>query len=196
MLALPRHGFVFLATTKTGSTAIENAFAPRASLTFRDPPRLKHMNARSFLRVVAPILTRHGYPRDSYELVCVIREPVDWVASWWRYRSRPEAAGKPGYTGEMSFDEFADRVVNRQIKIGNLRRFVVDTEGDVVVSRMFRYDRLDGAVQWMADRIGMTPPRLKQTNVSPPRSYVISPAVRSRLEDHYAGQAALYEAAG
>ena len=82
-----------------------------------------------------------GHPRDSYELVCVIREPVDWVASWWRYRSRPEAADNPGYTGEMSFEEFADRVVNRKIKIGNLKRFVVDAEGDVVVSTMFRYDR-------------------------------------------------------
>ena len=42
----------------------------------------------------------------------------------------------------------------------------------------------------MADQIGMTPPRLKP-DVSP-RVYVIRPAARARLEDHYAAQAALY----
>ena len=196
MLAIPQRGFVFLSTPKTGSTAIENAFAGRAAIAMRQPPALKHMTARGFQRLVAPILEEFGHPRDSYELVCVIREPVDWVASWWRYRSRPEAAGKPGYTGDMSFDEFAELVVSREIRIGNLKRFVVDAEGDVAVSRMFRYDRLDDAVRWMADQIGMAPPRLKPTNVSPARSYVISPATRARLEDRYAGQAALYEAAG
>jgi hypothetical protein len=195
MLAIPQHGFVFLSTPKTGSTAIENAFAGRSAIAVRQPPSLKHMTARGFERMIAPILDEHGFPRDSYQLVCVIREPVDWVGSWWRYRSRPEMTHRPGYTGDMSFDEFADGVVDRRIRIGNLKRFVLNAEGDLVVSKMFRYDRLDNAVRWMADQIDMEAPELRQTNVSPERPLTISPATRARLEERYAGLAALYEAA-
>jgi Sulfotransferase family len=195
VLAIPQHGFVFLSTPKTGSTAIENAFAGRSAIVVRQPPTLKHMTARGFERMIAPILDEHGFPRDSYQLVCVIREPVDWVASWWRYRSRPEVAGQPGYTGDMSFDEFVEGVVSREIRIGNLKRFVLNAEGDIVVSKMFRYDRLDNAVRWMAEQIGMEAPELRRTNISPERPLTISPSTRAQLEERYATHAALYEAA-
>src|SRR4051794_38890952 len=195
MFAMPEHGFVFLSTTKTGSTAIENAFAGRAAIMFRQPPSLKHMNARAFQRMVAPILEEHGHPRDSYELACVVREPVDWVASWWRYRSRTQAAGTPRYTGGMSFDEFADRGVGRQIRLGNLKRFVIDAEGNAVVTRLFRYDRLDNAVAWIAKQAGMPTPELRAANVSPERTLTMSSRTRARLEEHFAFHRALYEAA-
>jgi hypothetical protein len=195
MLAVPEFGFVFLSTTKTGSTAIENAFAPHAQIVARRPASLKHANAQSFLHSFAPILNNHGYPRDSYELVCVIREPIDWTASWWRYRSRPEAAAKPAYTGDLSFDEFADQVIAGEVNLGNMKKFVSTKDGEVAVSTMFRYDRIDGAVAWMAERIGIPKPQLRPANVSPDRQTIISPSTRSRLEQHYAEHLALYEAA-
>jgi hypothetical protein len=195
VLAFPDKGFVFLSTPKTGSTAIEAAFAHRAAMLIRRPSSLKHMTARRFERVIAPILDEFGYPRESYELVCVIREPVDWVASWWRYLSRPAVAGQPQYTGDLTFDEFAGRVVGREIKIGNLGRFVRNAEGQEVVSTMFRYDHLDRAVAWMAERLRVDAPELEQTNVSPQRPMEISATTRARLEEHFAGQAKLYERA-
>ncbi len=195
MIAVPESGFVFLSTTKTGSTAVENTFARHAQISARRPPPLKHMTARSFARWFAPILENYGYPPESYELVCVIREPIDWTASWWSYRSRPETEGKAAYTGEMSFDEYADRVISGEVNLGNMRRFISDKNGNIAVSTMFRYDRIDGAVAWMAERIGIPTPRLRPANVSPDRQTVISPATRSRLEEHFAEHLALYEAA-
>ena len=195
MLAVPQFGFVFLATTKTASTAIENVFAPHAQIVARRPPSLKHTTARSFHTFFAPILEKHGYPRDGYELTCVIREPIDWTASWWRYRSRPDAR-KANYTGDMTFDEFAGRVIDGEINIGNMRKFVSSKDGEIAVSTMFRYDRIDGAVAWMAERIGIPTPQLQPINVSPSRQTSISPVTRARLEEHYADHLALYEAAG
>jgi len=195
MMAVPESGFVFLSTTKTGSTAIENVFAPHAQLLARRPASLKHVNARAFLYSFAPLLNNHGYPRESYELVCVIREPVDWVASWWRYRSRKEAIGKPSYTGNLSFDEFAEQVISGEVKLGDMQAFVIAKDGSRAVSTMFRYDRLDGAAAWMAERIGIQKPQLHPANVSPDRRTVISPGTRARLEEHLADHAALYDAA-
>jgi len=186
---------VFLSTTKTGSTAIENVFAPHAQIVARRPASLKHINAQSFFHSFAPILNNHGYPQESYELVCVIREPVDWVSSWWRYRSRPEAAGKPAYTGDLSFDEFAEQVIAGEVNLGNMRKFVSRKDGTVAVNTMFRYDRLDGAVAWMAERIGIPKPQLRPANVSPDRQTIITPRTRARLEEHLAEHMALYEAA-
>ena len=103
MLAMPKHGFVFLSTTKTGSTAIQQHLLQEAHFIARRPPSLKHTNARNFEREFAPILNRHGYPRESYELVCIVREPVSWAMSWWRYRSRRQLKGKPNFTGDMDF---------------------------------------------------------------------------------------------
>jgi hypothetical protein len=195
MIAVPESGFVFLSTTKTGSTAIENVFAPHAQIVARRPPSLKHITARSFYASFAPILSNYGYPPESYELICVIREPIDWVASWWRYRSRPEAAGRAAYTGDLSFDEFADRIIAGEVHLGNMRKFVSGQDGGVAVTTMFRYDRIDGAVAWMAERIGIPKPRLRPANVSPDRQTIVSPVTRSRLEEHYATHLALYEAA-
>jgi hypothetical protein len=42
MLIAPARGLVFLAMTKTGSTAIESAFGPYAQMVQRNSPRLKH----------------------------------------------------------------------------------------------------------------------------------------------------------
>ncbi len=194
-MAFPDRGFVFLSTPKTGSTAIEDAFQRRAAFAIRRPPGLKHMPAKRFERLIAPILEEFGYSRDCYELVCVIREPIDWLASWWRYRSREELVGGPKYTGGMSFDEFANRVLDRDIKIGNLGRFVRGADGKDAVSTMFRYDHLDRAVAWMADRLGVKTPLLEQTNVSPRRTAELSAATRARVEQQFARQAELYEAA-
>jgi len=39
MLIAPARGFVFLAQTKTGSTAIESAFGPYAQIVQKNSPR-------------------------------------------------------------------------------------------------------------------------------------------------------------
>ena len=107
-------GFVFLSMPKAGSTVLQKHFARHAMILFRQPPGMKHMSAVTFEAVLAPWLERYGHPRDSYETMCLVRHPLDRAVSWWRYRSRPEAQGQPNWTGDLSFAEFADRLVSVQ----------------------------------------------------------------------------------
>jgi len=195
MMAVPEFGFVFLSTTKTGSTAIENSFARHAQIVARRPVSLKHVNVRAFNYSFAPILATHGYPRSSYELVCIVREPVDWAASWWRYRSRPGAKGQASYTGDLSFDAFADRIISGEVDLGSLTNFVQRKDGSMGISQMWRYEHLDRMAEWMATKIGIVTPQLRPANVSPDRETVIAASTRARLEEHYAGHLALYEGA-
>ncbi len=92
MLLAPGKGFVFLASTKSGSTSIETAFMTHSQMILRKPPAIKHTTYAGFQRFLQPFLNSKGFPRESYEVVCVVREPIDWLSSWWRYRSREKLA--------------------------------------------------------------------------------------------------------
>lgn len=195
MLAMAHAGLVFLSMTKSGSTAVEGHFASQAQMVVRKPPPMKHMKARTFEKHIAPVLRSYGFPRESYELMCIVRDPVDWAASWWRYRSRPAAKDKPVYTGDMSFDEFADRVITGRVRLGGAANFVSDDAGNVIVDRMYRYENLEQAAAWMAERLGIDPPTLKRANISPARPLEVSPRTRARLEEHFAADLEIYRSA-
>ncbi|WP_345460868.1 hypothetical protein [Nocardioides marinquilinus] len=196
MLAMPSAGFCFLAMTKTGSTAVESALGRYAEIAVRRPPRLKHMSARTFDSVWAPVLEHYGHPRESYELTCVVREPVAWAHSWFRYRARPEVAGRPNYTGDLTFAQFAERIVAGDVDLGSSARFVRTRPDRPDVTHVWRYENLGDAVAWMAGRLGVDVPEVARVNASPDRpDDGIDPAVRRMLERHFAADLAVYEAA-
>lgn len=194
-MAMARAGFCFLAMTKTGSTAVERAFQRHAELVVRRPPRMKHATARTFDRVFVPVLEFYGHPRESYELVCVVREPVDWAHSWWRYRARPGSEGSPQHTGGVSFDEFAERIVAGEVDLGSSSNFVRVRAGRPPVERVYRYEHLDVAAAWMAGRLGVDVPAMGQVNTSPPAADPVAASTRRLLEEHYARDVVLHESA-
>lgn len=195
MLAMAHAGFVFLSMTKTGSTAIQRRFDAHAQLVVRKPPTMKHMRARTFEQRIAPTLEAYGFPRESYELVCLVREPVDWAASWWRYRARPGFEGKPRYTGGMAFEEFAEQILAGELNLGSSANFVSDLDGTVIVERIYRYEHLEDAAARMADRLGVDLPAPARANASPARELDVSPRTRARLEEHYAADLEVYRSA-
>ncbi|MBA8802933.1 hypothetical protein FB382_001224 [Nocardioides ginsengisegetis] len=195
MMAMAQAGFVFLSMTKTGSTTIQREFERHAQLVASKPPPMKHMTARFFEASIAPVLTHYGFARESYETVAMVREPVDWAASWWRYRARPGTEGRRTYTGDMGFDEFADRICTGEVYLGSSAKFVSSLEGEVLVDRIYRYEHLDRAAAWMADKLGVKVPELASANVSPERAAAIDPATRAKLEAHYAADLEVYRSA-
>ncbi len=186
-------GVVFLCTTKTGSSAVHQHFQRHAELVIRRPAGMKHMTAVTFGQTIAPLLDRYGFARESYELTCVVRHPVDWASSWWRYRSRPASRGRKNYTGDMSFHEFAERIAAGEIWLGSPHNFVTDAEGTVLVDRIYRYEHLEAMTAWMAQRLGVPTPELPTVNASPTREAGVSVATRALLEQHYAKDLALYQ---
>lgn len=185
-------GFVFLAMTKTGSTAVQRQLGQHAQLVARKPPAMKHMTARTFHRLMIPLLDHYGFSRDSYELVCIVREPVDWTLSWWRYRARPGAGHS---SAEVSFDEFAEQVVAGEVKLGGPRRFVSSPDGEVLVDRIYKYEHLDSAVTWMAAKLGVEPTTPDRVNVSPDRPTEVSERSRRMLQEFFAADVEVYESA-
>lgn len=176
----PNKGFVFLAMTKAASTSIETAFAPHCQIVTRGMA-FKHTRYARFERFMQPYLASKGFERDSYEVVCVFREPIDWLSSWWRYRSREELADPShpthnNYTGDVSFEEFSRAYITGEEKFARLGRqseFVRAGSGDIGVDRVFRYDRLDLLVDYLCERIGERV-EVGIRNVSPDMSFSLS----------------------
>jgi hypothetical protein len=158
-LLAPRHGFVFLAIPKTGSTAIETAFREYAQIAPRGIPGIKHTKYTEFQRFLQPFLAAKGFPRNSYEVVCVFREPIDWLFSLWRYRSRERLADSSSpkhrrYTGRVSFEQFARAYMESDPPPRRPAEFVRARGGQTGVDRVFRYDRYDLLVDFLCKKVG------------------------------------------
>lgn len=194
MLAAPQHGFVFLAAAKAASTSIQRALRDVALLEIRTPPPLKHMTALEFEQDVAPALAADGFTRDTYETAALVREPVDLVVSWWRYRSREQVKGHPHSTHDVEFADFAQQVMRGEGRFRRPSEWASDAEGRVLVQRMWKYDHLEAFVTWLGERVGRDVP-VAHRHRSPERPVVIAPSLRRDLEAYLAPELRIYEAA-
>lgn len=191
MLVFWRQGLVFLATPKTASTAIETALAPHASVVVLRPPQLKHTNAQKYHRQVAPFLG--DAKGERFVTTAVMREPLDWLGSWYRYRTR-EGEVPEKSTRAMSFEDFVLAYCQSDqpefAKVGAQANFLTP-EGYRPVDHIFRYDRMNRFVRFLEKRLGLDI-KLPVENVSPAEKLTLSAAGHARLRDFAARDFALY----
>jgi len=202
VLLAPGKGFVFLAPTKTGSTSIETAFLRHSQMILLKPPAIKHTDYAGFQRFLQPFLNSRGFPRESYEVVCAFREPIDWLSSWWRYRSRQKLANPTNprhcnYTGDVSFEQFARAYMEGSeqfAQVGRLSSFVRPCLGEAEVDRIFRYDRLDLLIDFLCEKVGKEV-EVGSANTSPKRSFSLSEECEIELRGYLAPEYRIYERA-
>ncbi|MEM9320830.1 MAG: gamma-glutamyl kinase [Pseudomonadota bacterium] len=197
MLVFWKEKIVLLAVPKTGTTALERALAPRASTAILAPPGLKHTSARRYRREVAPWLTRDGaWP---HETVAVIREPLDWLGSWYRYRRRSQIDGSDTSTADIDFESFVAAWLQPKppafARIGSQARFLTGGRGRLLVQHLFRYEEFDHLLSFLADRLG-APVRVPQANVSPKEGLTLSNDLEAHLRKAAARDFELWESAG
>lgn len=196
MLVFWKQRLVYLATPKTGTTAIEAALEPLASVVIQRPPELKHTSVHRYWKFLAPYLSRAA--DEDFMVVAVMREPVDWLGSWYRYRQRPSGVAPEKSTRGLSFDAFVEGYLADPqpefANVGSQSRFLVPEKGPGA-DRLFRYDDMAGFVRFLEDRLDceITLPRL---NVSPAGATDLSPDLDARLRRDFARDFALYASLG
>ena len=191
MLVFWEQRLAFLATPKTGSTAIAAALESLAAVSIQRPPLLKHTTVHRYRRFIGPFL--EAASKDSFTVVALMREPKDWLGSWYRFRQREETdAGKS--TKGMSFDDFVQAWCEDSrpdfADVGSQGKFLRPRQG-VGVDRLFRYEEIDSFVHFLEERLDceITLPRL---NVSPPGATELTAATEARLREAAAEDFALY----
>ncbi|NJM82460.1 MAG: hypothetical protein HC844_08155 [Tabrizicola sp.] len=191
MLVFWEQRLAFLATPKTGSTAIAAALESLASVSIQRPPLLKHTTVHRYRRFVGPYL--RAASKEDFTVVALMREPRDWLGSWYRYRQR-EDVDPARSTKDVSFDDFVRAWCSRPTPdfadVGSQELFLRPRHGEGL-DHLFRYERIGSFVAFLEDRLGceIILPRL---NVSPVGTTELSAETEAMLREAAAKDFALY----
>jgi hypothetical protein len=187
MMIFYKERLAYLAVPKTGTTSIEHALQHRASMILRDPPGLKHTNARRYERRFRALFE----PGDlgPVETVAVFREPVSWLSSWFRYRQRDALKGHPNSTFGLSFDQFVEAYLSETsppyADLGSQGRFVTDDNGELLVQHLFQFEDLPTFVNFLENRLG-EPVQQEKRNMSAETPVTLSDELEQELRRAYA----------
>jgi len=194
MMIFLKERLVFFATPKTASTSIEMALGGQCDIRLAKTPNAKHTPFRKYKRLLEPfVLTLLNGETDT---VAMIREPVDWLGSWYRYRGRDNLKGNTNSTAEVSFDQFIEAYLSDSppefARVGSQARFLSDKDENLGVDMLFCYEDMAGMVRFLENRLGRQI-SLGRSNVSPTAELSLSPALQKELQTAYAQDFELYQ---
>ncbi len=179
MLISMRYDFVFLCTPKCASTSVEAMLYPYSDIRLQGPNYLKHTNVREFETYIRPFLAAKTTV-ETLETICVVREPVSWLDSWYRFRARhrlrdPDHPSHDRSTADIAFPDFVRAYMSSPpprfaANIDSQFDFVKDGADEVGVQTIFRYERVEDLVAYMSRKVdaSLTLPR---RNVSPAKNH-------------------------
>jgi len=193
MLVFYKERLAFLSVPKTGTTAYEKALAPRADMVISEPPMLKHAPVYRYNRFIRPMFLR--VCDAEMELMAVMREPISWLGSWYRYRRRPFMRGKPNSTENISFDDFVSAYVKGNkpgfADVGSQAGFMKGQPNGTTITHYFRYEDQPRLQAFLNERLDINL-TLTRENVSPPMELELTADVESRLRRKCAEEFDLY----
>lgn len=194
MLVFWKQKLVFLSVPKTGTTAYQEALAPLASMVILDPPELKHAPLYRYNRFFRPMFEK-ACRTDDMETLAVMREPISWLGSWYRYRRRPFMQGRPNATFDVSFDDFVEGYMQGNppgfANVGSQAKFLEPRPNGTAVTHIFRYEDQAGLIAFLEQRLDTTI-TLPRANVSPEMALTLSPQVERKLRRKKAEEFDLY----
>jgi len=196
MLISYAHSLVLFAVPKTGSTALEYALAPSCDLRLTGAPSRRHTTMLAYESRLEPRV--RALCPDEPELVAVVREPLDWLGSWYRYRARPGMRAPQNSTRGMSFDAFIAGYLSdtppQPARLGTQSDLLARKDGTCGATMLFPYERFAEAAAYLRRRLGAEA-EPKAVNVSPTAELSLSPELETRLRAERAADVALHQQA-
>jgi hypothetical protein len=196
MLVFWDQRLTFLATPKTGSTAIETALEPLSSMSMLRPTSMRHLTAQEYCAHLAPLL--RAQTDENFTSIAMMRDPIDWLRSWYRFYLRDALDDYALTLRTRGFEAFVRDYIDQHDSLAPIsaqHKFLCDPSGSPLVDRIFRYEMIDDFVRYLEDRLDciVTLPRL---NVPPAVDVALSSATEQDLRaamhedfDLYAGLA-------
>jgi hypothetical protein len=169
MLASVEKGFVLLSNPKTGTTALEAAFDRFADIRIGGSPKWKHIGYDGLTEIFGDYFQRRGCT-----IYAVVRHPVDALASWYRYRSRPALArprhkGHDKYTGDIPFSQFVEEwaaASTPRAKVPLSVKWCLTAGGEPAPIAFYRYEDMPRLLEALCRHVGRKV-KLEKRNVSP-----------------------------
>lgn len=189
MLVFTNANLVFLSVPKTGSTAYHTLLRSFADIAFCGKPEFKHLNIRQYRKVIAPFLYRNG--RLQPETVAVMRDPLDHLGSWFRYRQREQGLNAVKSTAGVTFNDFLrafmrdDEEKPAYARLGGQFKFLACKGGEVGVTHLFAHEKTELLDAFLSQRLKMEC-STQAENVSPKMELEADPEVVRQLRGYLA----------
>ncbi|MDO5658987.1 MAG: sulfotransferase family 2 domain-containing protein [Paracoccus sp. (in: a-proteobacteria)] len=178
MLIFWEKRLVFLATPKAGSTAIEVALESLASLAVQRPRELKHVDIGAYRSFVEPWLGHISQAR--FTTAALMREPIAWLQSWYRFRLRDEIDVPAPDGFERFVRAYLADPAGMTDGVGSQSRFL-NADGHRV-DRIFRYENMDNFTHFLDDWLDCEI-SLPRVNVPPVADVTLSEETTAELRD-------------
>ena len=192
MLIFHDRRLVFLATPKAGSSAVEAALESLAAVAVQRPAALKHTTAAQFDRHVRPWLEAVS-PGPRFATVALMREPVDWLRSWYRFSMQDDRDDPDHPLAALDFAGFAQAAVSPEppafARIGRQSDFLASDGARV--DHIFRYEDMTRFTHFLEDRLDCAI-SLPRVNVPPSVDVSLTAQTERRLRAALAADLDLY----
>lgn len=165
--------------------------------------RLRHTSYSDYQQYIAPYLS-HMTEDDlaDYEIYALFREPIDWLYSWYKFRTRPAIAPDvaPGhweYAGHVGWRDFLresfKKIPADYANVGRQSSFVTGQDGTTKGLTLFRYDQMDRFLDHLYTRVGQQFD-VVNLNVSPTVQEIPSQADYDHYREVLAAEYSIYDA--
>lgn len=196
MIVFIKENLEILANPKTGTTALEQAIGKDADLIVRNPSEMKHFTISQFNFRFRSMCEKFGHA--PMETTCLVREPIDWLGSWYSYRQRDDVASRSVSTRGISFDDFVKGylapVRPEWANVGDQVNFITPKSGTPGVDYLFQYEQMHYAIEFLQQKLPRLADQLhlSRTNTSPHADLTLSAQTRRDLERSCADQFELW----
>lgn len=142
-------------------------------------------------RRIQKLLATLQMDTEHFDTLAVLRHPVDWPGSWYRYRRRADLTGKPASTQDISFDQFVRGVMRPEkdrppyARVGTQWEMIRAHDGTCGASHLIRYEAPELLTAFLTDRLGPLP-QIRRENVSLPGDLELGAATSTALRTHLA----------
>jgi hypothetical protein len=193
MIVFPNQKLIYFAVPKTGTTAVEEVLGGRVAGAVVVEPARKHMNVRQFERTGNHILT--GSDIRLFQRFAVLRDPLERLRSWYRYRRRL-GPDNPKSTSGISFSVFVEALLSpdppEYAQVGNQWSFATRKDGSVGIDHLFATENLSPFRVFLSERSGDLPD-FPRRNSSQPADVTLDPGIEAQLRIARQSEFALYD---
>jgi hypothetical protein len=156
------------------------------------PAQLKHTDIRTYKKFLGPWL--EAQTGERFTTVALMREPVDWLRSWYRFKLRDDHDDPHHAMAGMTFAEFAAEYAQEggpaALGIGSQSEFL--TSGMRTVDCMFQYERIQDFVDFLETRLDCAI-ELPRINVPPSVDVHLDPKSERELRQAMTNDLDLYD---
>jgi hypothetical protein len=195
MLMSIKNRFIFVCNPKCASTSIEAGLREFCEIERGGSPSRKHISMESVISEYSFVFNNSENPLDSFFRFGIMRDPVQWILSWFRYRKGNKVANPlPDY---MEFEDFW--------KINDWTKYILGTDkkklqsdwfrdrhGTLLVDYIMPFEELSHHYSLIAEKLGL-PAKLAHANKSAISAdeVEISETILSEIRDFYSVDYAL-----